>query len=87
MALLTAGEATKDGEAWVAPEGRTFTLHVGRTGASLVVSRVNRLREAGALLHASTSRGETFVLDLGDVFAGAVEGAGSSSRPAGFGRS
>ncbi len=84
-ALLVAAEAKKDDEGWSRPpDGRHMTLYVGCNGSTLTVSKIEALRPDGALLRARTVRGETYVLAAEDVFAGAVEGAATSSRKAGF---
>ena len=84
-ALLKTAEAKKDGDGWHAlSEGKHMTLYVGSNGASLSVQRVEAVRQEGQIVRARTVRGEVFVLALEDVFAGAVEGAKSSNRKAGF---
>jgi len=84
-ALLAAAGAKKDSEGWVkAPDGRHLTLHAAFNGVGLTVSRVGAVRVEGALLHARTTKGDLFILAMSDVFAGAVEGASTSGRKAGF---
>jgi hypothetical protein len=84
-ALLAAAGAKKDSEGWIkAPDGRHLTLHVAFNGVGLTVSRVGSVRVEGGLLHARTAKGDLFILALTDVFAGAVEGASTSGRKAGF---
>ncbi len=84
-ALLTAGEAKKDDKGWLgAADGRLFTFYVASGGAALTVGRVEAIRVDGKLLHARTNRGELYLVSLADVYAGAIEGATSTSRKAGF---
>jgi hypothetical protein len=84
-ALLAAAGAKKDSEGWIkAPDGRHLILHAAFSGVGLTVSRVSAVRVEGGLVHARTSKGDLFILALSDVFAGAVEGASTSGRKAGF---
>lgn len=84
-ALLEAAGAQKGDDGWSAPpDGRHFTFHVSSSGASLTVGRVRGVRTADGLLHARTVNGETYVLALEDVFAGAIDGEAKSGRKAGF---
>ncbi|HEX3773033.1 MAG TPA: hypothetical protein VHV51_01145 [Polyangiaceae bacterium] len=84
-ALLNAAEAKKDDKGWVsAADGRLFTLYIAYSGAGLTVSRIEAVRIEGKLLHARTNRGELYLLALGDVYAGALEGPAATSRKAGF---
>ncbi len=87
-ALLSKAEAKKDktGEAAL-PEGRTLTLYVAHAGCSISVSRLVAVRlEQGGILEARDNKGETYILNLDDVFAGSISGGskGSPSRTAGF---
>jgi hypothetical protein len=84
-ALLAAAEAKKDDKGWAkAKTGRLVTLYAAYNGASLTVGRIEALRSDGALVHARTVKDEVYVLQLADVFAGAVEAPPQSSRKAGF---
>jgi hypothetical protein len=70
----------------VLPEGTTATLYVSHNGVGLTVSRVDGVKVEKGLLHARTTKRETYVLELGDVFAVAFEGVqGTPTRRAGFG--
>lgn len=84
-ALLTAAEAKRDDQGFTRPaEGRTLTLYVVSGSASLTVSKVEALKVEKELLRARTSKGETFIVELKDVYAGAVDAGNASSRKAGF---
>jgi hypothetical protein len=84
-AVLSACEAKKDKEGWHnLPEGRHLTLHAAFNGASLSVGRISALRRDGELVKARTVKGETFIVALADLYAGAVEAPASGSRKAGF---
>lgn len=81
--LELAGATVEDG--WSVLEGeRTMTLHAAFQGVSLNVTRVQKVRVVGGLLHAMSARGELTVLSVADVFAGAVEGQSKAIRAAGF---
>jgi hypothetical protein len=70
----------------VLPEGTTATLYVSHNGVGLTVSRVDGVKVEKGLLHARTTKRETYVLEVGDVFAVAFEGVqGTPARRAGFG--
>jgi hypothetical protein len=84
-ALIEASGAKKDEKGYLAtPEGKLLTLYVSSGNSTLSVQRIEALREEKGLVHARTKKGETFVLALQDVFAGAVEETQNSSRKAGF---
>ncbi|MBK7582349.1 MAG: hypothetical protein IPI67_19350 [Myxococcales bacterium] len=85
-ALLAACEAgKKDKEGWFhLPEGHHLTLYAAFNGAALNVARVAQLKRDGDLVHARTVKGETYVLSLSDLFAGAIEAAAGQARKAGF---
>lgn len=84
-ALLDAADVKQDGEWSVAADDRTFTFHVSSSsGVGLNIGKVSRVRAKGGLLFAETVRGELYVLSLGEVFAGSVEGAQDHGRKAGF---
>ena len=84
-ALIEASGAKKDDKGYLAtPEGKLLTLYVSSGNSTLSVQRIEALREDKGLVHARTKKGETFVLALQDVFAGAVEETQNSSRKAGF---
>jgi hypothetical protein len=83
-ALLKAADAKREGDWFKAREGRQITLYAAANGANLTVARVEALRLDGGIVHARNTRGETYVLALVDVFAGATEGPQTETRKAGF---
>ena len=84
-ALLATAEAKKASDGWVKPpEGRFLTLYVAFNGASLTVSRIESVKSETGLVRAKTTKGETYVLALADIFAGAVDAASTTGRKAGF---
>ncbi len=85
-AILATAGATPGDEGWqLLPEGKFLTLHAAHNGVGLAVARGVAVREEGSLIFLRTLKGETFVLDMSDLFAGAVDGTSTSSaRAAGF---
>ena len=84
-AFVKAAGAKRDDDGWWrTASGGLVTVYVASNGASLTVSRIEALKSEGALVHAQTVRGELYILELDDIFAGAVEAAPSGSRKAGF---
>ncbi len=84
-ALIEASGAKKDDKGYFTPpEGKLLTLYVSSGSATLSVQRIEAVRHEQGLVYARTKKGETFVLALQDVFAGAVEESQGSSRKAGF---
>jgi hypothetical protein len=81
--LNLAGAEARDGW-WQMPEGKAMSLYAGRGGVGLTVSRILALREEGLFWHLRTAKGDTYVVDVDDVFAGAVEGGSASANKAGF---
>lgn len=83
LALCEAGK--KDKEGWFhLPEGRHLTLYAAFNGASLSVTRIAGVKRDGELVVARTVKGETYMLAISDLFAGAVEASPAQSRKAGF---
>lgn len=81
--LELAGATMEDG--WSVLEGeRTMTLHAAYQGVALNVTRVQKVRVVGELLHALSARGELTILAISDIFAGAIEGQSKAVRAAGF---
>jgi hypothetical protein len=76
----------KDGFA-VLPEGTTATLYLSHNGVGLTISRVSAIKADRGTIHARTTKRETFMIEPGDLFAVALEGAqgGPPARRAGFG--
>ncbi len=84
-ALIAAAEAKKEKDGFYSlPEGRHLTLYAAFNGANLNVSRVSSLKRDGELVLVRTTKGETFILALADLFAGSVEAPSTSTRKAGF---
>ncbi|AGP36388.1 hypothetical protein WME98_43170 [Sorangium sp. So ce296] len=86
-AALDTAEAKTDKDGWAElPEGRVLTLYAAHEGVSLPVTKIDAVLSVGGLLKARSTKGETFVLALKDVFAIALDGGGkgAQARKAGF---
>jgi hypothetical protein len=84
--LETAG-AKGDKDGWtVLPDGRQMTLYAAHHGVQLTVTKVEALKTSGRTVWARTSKAETFVLDLDDLFAAALDRGHETAggRKAGF---
>jgi hypothetical protein len=83
-ALLEQSQAAKAEDGWLNLDAYSLTLHTAFNGAALSLSRIEGVKVAGALVYARTSRGETHVVRLEDLFAGSVEASREKGRKAGF---
>lgn len=85
--VLESSNAKTDKDGWSAlPEGRLVTLYAAHNGVPLTIAKVEALRAAQGVVRARTSKGDTFLVHLDDLFAAATD-AGSESpagRKAGF---
>jgi len=78
-------KSEKDGFATL-PEGTTATVYAAHGGVGLTVSRVEAIRIEGPLLTAKTAKRESYMIEVADVFAVAVEGTSNGPvRRAGLG--
>lgn len=82
--LTEIAQATERDGWFEPPTGKTMTLYANRNGASVSANKVNAVRIDGELVQARTSRGETYILYLNDIFAAIVEGTSETKRKAGF---
>lgn len=86
-AVLETAQAKSDGSGAASlPEGRFMTLYAAHDGVSLAVSKVESVRVQHEVVRAKNSKGEVFVLALGDLFAAMIEpgSEGATVRKAGF---
>lgn len=83
-ALLDLAGTTEDGPWKLLKDERILTLHAAKDGVALNVGKICKVRTEGKLLFAENVVGETFVLELESVFAGAVAPSSKESRKAGF---
>ena len=83
-ALLKLADASKADDGWSTLGNYSLTLHTAFNGASLSFAKLDSLKVAGPLLYAKSTRGETHVLRLDDVFAGTIEASRETGRKAGF---
>lgn len=84
---LDAAEAKTDKEGWAElPEGRTMTVYAAHDGVSLNVTKVEAIKVSQGLVRARSTKGETFLFAVKDIFAAALDGAPRSGhgRKAGF---
>lgn len=86
-AILTDTAQATEKDGWYeTQEGKTMTLYANHNGSGVSAQKVHAVREQGELVHARTTRGETYVMYLSDVYAMVVEGTNETSkRRAGFG--
>ena len=76
--------AEKDGTSKL-PEETQLTIYVSHAGGALTVARVDSVKIDGELVQARTTKKETYVVVLSDIFAVASETANTASRrTAGF---
>ena len=84
--LETAGaKLGKDG--WHAlPDGRTMTLYAAHDGVPLTISKLDAVKTSQRVAWARSSKGETYVLSLDDLFAAALDRGNDpqTGRKAGF---
>jgi hypothetical protein len=81
--LETAGAKT-DKDGWSAlPDGRLMTLYAGHAGVPLTIGKVEAVKVAQRVAWARSSKGETFVVSLDDLFAAALD---RGHEPQGGGR-
>jgi hypothetical protein len=88
QAIFKNAQAKADKEGFtLLPEGTTATLYGSHGGVGITISRVEAVKAEGGLLTARTSKRETYMLEVADVFAIALEGTagGGPRRTAGFG--
>jgi hypothetical protein len=86
--ILEKAQAKADKEGLlVLPDGTTATLYVSHNGVGLTVSKVDAIKKLdGGMVQARTTKRETYVVEIGDLFAVALDGAqGTPARRAGFG--
>ncbi len=84
--LETAGaKADKDG--WSAlPEGRLMTLYAAHGGVPLTMAKVEAVKVSQRVVWARTSKGETYLVSVEDLFAAALDRGheAQAGRKAGF---
>jgi hypothetical protein len=87
-AVLETAGAKLDKEGWhTLPDGRLMTLYAAHGGVPLTIGKVEALKSsAGRVIWARSSKGETFVLNLDDLFAAALDRGNDpqAGRKAGF---
>lgn len=86
-AVLETAGAKDDKDGWAAlPEGRLMTLHAAHDGVGLTIGKVLAIKIAQRVVWARSSKGDTFVVSLDDLFAAAIDRTNepAAGRKAGF---
>ena len=83
-AVLETAGAKIDKDGWSAlPEGRLLTLYAAHAGVPLTMAKIEAIKSNQRLAWARSSKGETYVLNLDDLFAAAMD---RGHEPQGGGR-
>jgi hypothetical protein len=73
-AVLETAGAKVDKNGWsTLPEGRLMTLYAAHAGVPLTISKVEAVKVSQRITWARSSKGETYVLGLEDLFAAALD--------------
>jgi len=86
-AILETAGAKNDKDGWSAlPEGRLMTLYAAHQGVQLTIAKVEAVKSSQRTVWARSSKGETYVVSLDDLFAAALDRGheAASVRKAGF---
>ncbi len=86
-AVLETASAKNDKDGWSAlPEGRLMTLYAAHEGVSLTIAKVEAVKASQRTVWARSSKGDTYVVSLDDLFAAALDrgSESASGRKAGF---
>ncbi len=86
-AVLETAGAKLDKEGWSAlPEGRLMTLYAAHGGVPLTIAKVEAVKVSQRIAWARSSKGETYVVNLDDLFAAAMDRGHDpqAGRKAGF---
>lgn len=86
-AVIETAGAKNDKDGWTAlGEGRLMTLYASHNGVQLTMSKVEAVKTSQRIVWARSSKGETYVVSLDDLFAAALDrGAeAAAGRKAGF---
>ena len=86
-AVLETAGAKLDKEGWsTLPEGRLMTLYAAHGGVPLTMAKVEAVKVSQRVAWARTSKGESYVIGLEDLFAAALDRGheAQAGRKAGF---
>jgi hypothetical protein len=86
-AVLETAGAKLDKDGWsTLPEGRLMTLYAAHGGVPLTISKVEAVKVGQRVTWARSSKGETYVLNVDDLFAAAMDRGHEpqAGRKAGF---
>jgi len=86
-AVLETAGGKPDKEGWTTlPDGRLMTLYGAHGGVPLTMAKVEAVKVNQRVVWARTSKGETYLIGLEDLFAAALDRGheAQASRKAGF---
>jgi phytoene dehydrogenase-like protein len=86
-AVLETAGAKADKEGWsTLPEGRLMTLYAAHGGVPLTMAKVEAVKVSQRIVWARTSKGETYLVGVEDLFAAALDRGheAQAGRKAGF---
>ncbi len=86
-AVLETAGAKLDKDGWsVLPEGRLMTLYAAHGGVALTLTKIEAVKVSQRITWARSSKGELYVCNLDDLFAGAMDRGHEpqAGRKAGF---
>lgn len=86
-AVLETAGAKDDKDGWKAlGEGRLMTLYASHNGVALTMSKVEAVKVSQRVVWARSSKGETYLASLDDLFAAALDrgSEAAAGRKAGF---
>jgi hypothetical protein len=86
-AVLETAGAKLDKEGWsTLPEGRLMTLYAAHGGVPLTISKVEAVKVSQRVAWARSSKGETYLIHVDDLFAAAMDRGHEpqAGRKAGF---
>jgi hypothetical protein len=83
-AVLKLADASKTEEGWTSLGQYTLTIHTAFNGASLSIAKIESVKVAPPLVYAKSTRGETHIVRLDDIFASTIDPSRETGRKAGF---
>ncbi len=86
-AVLETAGAKIDKDGWSAlPEGRLMTLYAAHAGVPLTIAKIEAVKSSQRITWARNNKGESYVLNLDDLFAAALDRGHEpqAGRKAGF---
>jgi hypothetical protein len=77
LEVLARGGLTRDGDAFVVPNGLSVTVYLDIGHEALIVDRVTRIEVGGEIAWVATHRKERYAVELDGVLAVRVQPEGS----------